>query len=142
MSQLKTMKAVSGNVHRKSSMRKNSICRRSIKLSICAQKTKPEHLLRKLGADCTFLFPYIGKENPIRCLHAKYSDKNKRLRVIWRAEPRQREELTSEKVKNIVCSRDKLLEDSLQYIDEDFIRLPVNVKFDGEIGIDYGGVTR
>ena len=27
-------------------------------------------------------------------------------------------------------------------IDDDFVKLPVKIKFEGEIGIDYGGVTR
>ena len=114
-------------------------------LSICQTYLKPENLLKKIGSNCSFLYPYIGFEEEIKQIHAHYSDKNNRLRILWQNRTNNNnhnEPNPLRKEKTLTCNRNTILEDSLPQIDENFINLPVKIKFEGEIGIDYGGVTR
>ena len=45
-------------------------------------------------------------------------------------------------VKEIEIDRNKIWFDTIIDIDEDFIDKDIRIKFKGEIGIDYGGLTK
>lgn len=84
MSKLKTIQTIEStrNVnYRKSSLLSNR--KPSARISINSCMLKVETLLRKIGPSCTFLSNYLGNEEAIKELHAKYSDVNKRLKVLW-----------------------------------------------------------
>ena len=63
MAQLKTFQSMKSTIigsHR-NSLRKSSIIMKPMKnLSICQTYLKPENLLKKIGSNCSFLYPDIG----------------------------------------------------------------------------------
>ena len=91
MSQLKTLKSMqtAQSLSSRSSRRESLLSKKMINLSICHNQIKPENILKKMGASCSFLYPYLGPEEELRQLHAKYSDTNKRMHILWprRASP-------------------------------------------------------
>lgn len=36
-----------------------------------------------MGSSCTYLNVYLGKEEALREVHARYSDINARLKIMW-----------------------------------------------------------
>lgn len=129
MSKLKTIQTIEStkNVNR----RKSSLIggRKSARISINPSIPKVETLLRKIGPTCTFLSNYLGNEMAIRELHAKYSDVNKRLKVLWGNQNQNNHANRQEKEKAITCRRTHIMQDTLAEIDEDFINMPVKITF-------------
>lgn len=71
---------------------------------------------------------YLGKEEALREVHARYSDINARLKIMWGVTSISNHG-KNEKEKVIECRRTHIVEDTLAEIDEDFINLPIKIKF-------------
>jgi hypothetical protein len=133
MAQLKTKQSVESSKYLNNNRRRSSI---NVRLSINPLFPSAKNLLRKIGSKTSFLSGYLGEDRIVRELHGKYCEFDHKVKVLWLDKP----EKSDEKV--IECKRDFILEHSLQSIDSEFLTKTIKIKFDGEIGLDYGGVAR
>jgi hypothetical protein len=86
MSKLKTVQSIESlkNVGRNGRRRSSLLGRKGARISIgVIIIPRVEIMLAKIGPSCTYLSVYLGQEKELRELHAKYSDVNKRLKVLW-----------------------------------------------------------
>lgn len=144
MSKLKTLKSVqsfaSGNLTRKSTLKRSSHKLSISPVSFKMSMSKPEHILKRIGQSCSSLYNYLGPSLKIKQIHTKYSKNTNKIKYLWE---KDKPGNSAEIEKTIECRREFIVEDSMSAIDDEFIKADsLKIKFEGEIGIDYGGVTR
>lgn len=111
--------------------RRSSLIRNSIFQIACvdtAAVVKKSALM--LSLDALALEP----KDPLFALHARYADMETKLKYL------KQENKLGEKV--IEVSRGSLWSDTARHLDDTFGDYDIKIKIAGELGIDYGGVTR
>lgn len=131
MSTLKTIPSIQSTRQVDAARRRSSLIRNSI-FQISGVDTSS--IIKK----CALMLPLdtltLDANNPLFALHARYADMETKLKYL------RQENKLGEKV--IEVSRETIWSDTAPHLNDSFGNYDIKIKIAGELGIDYGGVTR
>lgn len=131
MSTLKTIPSIQSTRQVDGIRRRSSLIRNSI-FQITSVDTSA--IIKKSAFMLTLDALALEPNNPLFPLHARHADMDTKLRYL------RQENKLGEKV--IEVSRGSLWTDTARHLDDTFGDYDIKIKIAGELGIDYGGVTR
>lgn len=131
MSTLKTIPSIQSTRQVDGARRRSSLIRHSI-FQLTGIETAS--IVKKTAMMLTIDALALESKNPLFAVHAKYADMETKLKYL------RQENKLGEKV--IEVNRDSLWSDTAPHLDSNFGSYDIKIKINGELGIDYGGVTR